>query len=160
MPILTSSSGARRMDDVPPPSPLGRRDYRIMDFLRRQAIDNEGASRAKMAAAVVLKGKVISTGRNQYKTHPIATEYGKNRDAIFLHAETHAIVNSLNHLDKDDLRKATLYIYRVKRPDNTKSSYVNGLAKPCKGCMRAIAEFDFKRVVYTTDNPEEFAVLQ
>ena len=159
MPILTSSNGARRMDDVPS-SPLGRRDYRIMDFLRRQAIDNEGASRAKMAAAVVLKGKIISTGRNQYKTHPIATEYGKNNDAIFLHAETHAIVNSLNHLDKDELRKATLYIYRVKHPDNDKTTYINGLAKPCKGCMRAIAEFGFKRVVYTTDNPEEFAVLQ
>jgi tRNA(Arg) A34 adenosine deaminase TadA len=148
------------MDDVPPPSPLGRRDYRIMDFLRRQAIDNEGASRAKMAAAVVLKGKIISTGRNQYKTHPIATEYGKNSDAIFLHAETHAIVNSLNHLDKADLSRATLYIYRVKRPHGHLNNWVSGLAKPCIGCMRAIVEYDFKRVVYTTDNAEEFAFIQ
>ena len=147
------------MDDVPTPPPLGRRDYRIMDFLRRQAIDNEGASRAKLAAAVVLKGRVISTGRNQYKSHPFAAQFSKNDEAIFLHAETNAIVNSLNHIDKEDLRKATLYIYRVKHPDNNKRKFINGLAKPCKGCMRAIAEFDFKRVVYTTDELDTFAIL-
>ena len=149
------------MDDVPSRSPaLSRRDLRIMDFLRRQAIDNEGASRAKLSACVVIKNRIISTGRNQYKSHPLARQYGKNKEAIFLHAEVNAIANSLNHVDKDDLRKATLYVYRIKHPDNDKREWVNGMAKPCKGCMRAIAEFDFKRVVYTTDNPEEFAVLQ
>lgn len=131
-------------------SPLGRKDYKILDFLRRSAIDNNQC-RAKMAAAVTIKGRVISLGHNQMKTHPFQTEYAKNPDAIYLHAETSAIVNSLNHVDKDDLRRATMYIYRVKRPSNTKRTWINGLAKPCEGCMRAIAEFGFKRVVYTTD---------
>jgi len=139
---------------------LSRRDHRVMDFLRRQAIDNEGASNAKLAAAVVLKNKVISTGRNQLKSHPFAAEYGKNSDAIYLHAEANAIVNSLNHVSKHDLSKATLYIYRVKRPHGHLNKWVSGLAKPCTGCMRAIVEFNFKRVVYTTDNPEEFAFIQ
>jgi deoxycytidylate deaminase len=149
------------MDDVPSRSPaLGRRDLRIMDFLRRQAIDNEGCARAKLAAAVSVKGRLISLGRNQYKTHPFALQYGKNSEAIFLHAETNAIVNSLNHVDREDLKRATLYVYRVKRPNERSRNWINGLAKPCEGCMRAIAEFGFKRVVYTTDNSEEFAVLQ
>lgn len=149
------------MDDVPSRSPaLSRRDYRIMDFLRRQAIDNEGCARAKLAAAVAIKGRIISLGRNQYKTHPFATAYGKNSEAIFLHAETHAIVNSLSHVEKDDLKRATLYIYRVKRPNYKSKQWTDGISKPCTGCMSAIVEFGFKRVVYTTDNPEEFAVLQ
>jgi len=131
-----------------------------MEFLRRHAIDNHGASNAKLAAAVVIKGKVISTGRNQLKTHPFAAQYAKNSDAIFLHAEASAIVNSLNHVDKADLSRATLYIYRVKHPNGRANKWVSGLAKPCTGCMRAIVEFDFKRVVYTTDGPEEFASLQ
>jgi len=131
-----------------------------MDFLRRQAIDNERCARAKLAAAVVIKGRIISLGRNQYKTHPFATVYGKNSEAIFLHAETHAIVNSLNHVDRDDLKRATLYIYRVKRPSQKSRKWIDGISKPCTGCMSAIVEFGFKRVVYTTDNSEEFAVLQ
>lgn len=142
---------------------LSRRDHRVMDFLRRQAIDNEGASNAKLAAAVVLKNKIISTGRNQLKSHPFAAEYGKNSDAIYLHAEANAIVNSLNHVSKHDLSKATLYVYRVKRPRSHRqyeTEWTSGISKPCNGCMRAIVEFGFKRVVYTTDNPEEFAVLQ
>ena len=139
---------------------MTRKDVRVMDFLRRHAIDNEGASNAKLAAAVVIKGKIISTGRNQRKSHPFAVQYGKNSDAIFLHAEASAIVNSLNHVNKADLSRATLYIYRVKRPNGHVNKWVSGLAKPCAGCMRAIVEFGFKRVVYTTDNPLEYAVLQ
>jgi len=134
-----------------------------MDFLRRQAIDNEGASNAKLAACIVLKGKIISTGRNQLKTHPFASQYSKNADAIYLHAEANAIINSLNHISKDDMAKSTLYVYRIKRPDThmiKDTAWTPGIAKPCKGCMRAIVEFNFKRVVYTTDRPEEFAVIQ
>lgn len=138
---------------------INKRDQRIMEFLRRQAIDNEGASRAKIAAAVVIKNNIISTGRNQYKTHPMQSQYAKNPDAIFLHAEISAISNSLNHVSKRDLERATLYIYRVKREEEHSKSWTTGLAKPCRGCMGAILEFGFRRTVYTTNNPEEFAVL-
>lgn len=145
------------MDDVPSRSPaLSRRDLRIMDFLRRQAIDNEGASRAKLSACVVIKNRIISTGRNQYKSHPLARQYGKNKEAIFLHAEVNAIANSLNHVDKDDLRKATLYIYRVKRPSHKSSTWIDGISKPCTGCMSAIVEFGFKRVVYTSNSDFDY----
>ena len=130
-----------------------------MEFVRRQAIDNNGMSRAKLAAAVVVKGKIISIGINQKKSHPFQRQFAKNKEAIFLHAEIMAIKNSLNHLTPAELRQATLYIYRVKRPTDKSKHWVNGIAKPCKGCMGAIAEFDFKRVVYTTDNLHEFAVI-
>jgi len=147
--------------DVNPitPSGLGRRDYRIMDFARRQAIDNDGYPRAKLAAIIGIKNKIISVGTNKIKTHPFQKTYAKNSEAIFLHAEINAIKNSLNHLDPEDLKKATLYIYRVKRPSGNSKQWVNGMSKPCMGCMGAIVEFGFKRVIYTTDVEEEFAVL-
>lgn len=147
--------------DVNPitPSGLGRRDYRIMDFARRQAIDNDDYRRAKLAAIIGIKNKIISVGTNKIKTHPFQKTYAKNSEAIFLHAEINAIKNSLNHLDPEDLKKATLYIYRVKRPSGNSKQWVNGMSKPCMGCMGAIVEFGFKRVIYTTDVEEEFAVL-
>ena len=142
-----------------PQSSFGRRDMRIMDFLRRQAIDNDIRSRAKLAAAVCIKNRIISLGTNQLKTHPFQKAYAKNSEAIFLHAEINAIRNSLNHLSPEDLKQATLYVYRVKRPEEKSINWVNGMAKPCTGCMGAIVEFGFKRVVYTTDVEDEFAVL-
>jgi|TARA_R110002074_G_scaffold13412_2_gene47891 tRNA(Arg) A34 adenosine deaminase TadA len=147
--------------DVNPitPSGLGRRDYRIMDFARRQAIDNDDYRRAKLAAIIGIKNKIISVGTNKIKTHPFQKTYAKNSEAIFLHAEINAIKNSLNHIDPEDLRKSTLYIYRVKRPTENSKQWINGMAKPCTGCMRAIVEFEFKRVIYTTDIPDEYAVI-
>lgn len=132
-----------------------RKDQRIVDFLFRQAVDHEGVgkhSKAKICAAVTHGKEVISLGRNQLKSHPIMWQYGKNEDAIFLHAETHAIVNSLNHLDRDDFTRTTMYVIRVKRSSPIKGRWVLGLSKPCEGCQSAIHAFGFKRVVWCDDH--------
>ena len=135
------------------------RDRYIMDFLRRQAIEAEKVANAKFAAAVGIKGKIISLGFASNKTHPFAAKYGKNADSLYLHAETSAIVNSLTHIGRDGFSKATLYIYRVKRPNAHSDEWVDGMAKPCLGCAKAIAEFDFKKVIYTTNNNGEYETL-
>jgi len=137
---------------------VANRDLKIMDFLKRHAIDNHNFRHAKLASAVVIKGRIISLGINQRKSHPFQKTYAKNSQAIFLHAEINAIKNSLNHLSPNDLRQATLYVYRVKRPYDKATHWTNGNARPCKGCMGAISEFNFKRIVYTTDTTDEFAV--
>jgi deoxycytidylate deaminase len=138
---------------------ISKKDVRIMDFLRRSAIDNDGFGNAKFAAAITIKGRVISLGHNQQKTHPFQSRYGKNSEAIYLHAETSAISNCLNHMDKTDMEKATIYVQRVKRPPQRNTTkWVSGMAKPCKGCMRAIADFKLKRVVYSTDEDGGIAV--
>ena len=67
---------------------------------------------------ISIKGKIISLGHNSSKTHPFQSLYGKNDEAVYLHAETSAISNSLNHLNKTELDKSTIYVYRVKRPRN------------------------------------------
>lgn len=135
---------------------LTNKEKRIFDFLKQQAIDVDAVKSSRIVAAVVLNNQVISVGNNKMKSHPFAAKYSKNEEAIYLHAETDAIKKALNHVSPSELSKATLYIQRVKRPDpHKRKGWTNGLSKPCKGCMRAVVEFDFKRVVYSTDEGYE-----
>lgn len=140
---------------------LFNRDRKIMQFVRRLAIDNPGINnRLKLAAAVVSKKDIISIGMNTMRSHPIQKKFGKNDNAIYLHAEIDAIVNSLNHIDKDFLRKCTLYVYRVKKDGNPKDRrWVDGLSCPCEGCMGAVDAFKIKRVVHSTDFNNEYEEL-
>lgn len=141
---------------------IKNRDTKIMQFVRRLAIDNPGVNnRAKLAAAVVSKRDIISVGINVMRSHPIQKKFGKNDMAIYLHAEINAIVNSLNHIDKDDLRKCTLYVYRVKKDSNDpkKAQWVDGMSCPCEGCMSAIDAFKIKRVVHSTDINNEYSEM-
>lgn len=138
---------------------IATRDLRVMNFLRRQAIDVKPVGSARIAAAVAIRNEVISLGHCQMRTHPFQARYAKNPDAIYLHAETNAISNSLNHVSKKDLSKATLYIRRVKLPTKDSFEFVDGLAKPCAGCMRAIIAFGIKKVVYSTDVSDQFEVM-
>lgn len=124
---------------------------RVIDMLTRLAIENPGVrSKYKIAAGVVYKKNLIATGINSYKTHPLMWEFGKNQDSLFLHAEIDAIKNSLRLITQEQLTKCDMYIVRVKR-SQTNKRWVFGLAKPCKGCQRAIETFDVKNIFYTTD---------
>lgn len=127
---------------------------RIVEMLTRLAIDNPGIrnNQFKFGAGIVYKNHLIATGVNSYKTHPLMAEWGQNELSICLHAEIDAIKNALKLITLDQLSKCDLYIVRVKRPDANSTGWVHGLAKPCKGCTRAIANFDLKKVYYTTDD--------
>ena len=138
---------------------LNKREQKIMEFLRRQAIDVDPVRSARISAAVIVKNNVVSTGCNSYRTHPFQAKYSKNPLAICMHAEIRAIHNALNHMDKAEFKKATLMIYRVKQlPEKYKKVWVDGMAKPCEGCMRAIVAFDFKKIIYSTENNGEFDI--
>jgi len=106
----------------------------------------------KLAAAIVYRNRIISVGLNSMKSHPMAAKYGKNQHAIFLHAEVAAIKNALREIGVDDFSKCDIYITRVKKEKPFTKKFVWGLAKPCAGCERAIAEFGLKRVIYTCDD--------
>jgi len=120
-----------------------------LNTLEKLAISSEGAANAKLAACIVSKNQVVSFGFNRLKSHPFQKRFGKNSDAIFLHAETDAILNALKSVDVDDLRKSTLYVCRVKKINK---KFCWGLAKPCEGCTRAIATFNIRNVIYTDDD--------
>jgi tRNA(Arg) A34 adenosine deaminase TadA len=95
---------------------------------------------------------MVGMGFNSMKSHPFQARFGKNKDAIFLHSEVAAIKNSLRHVSTRELAKSTLYVVRIKQDQFTREM-VPGIARPCAGCARAIAEFDIPGVVYTLDGP-------
>jgi tRNA(Arg) A34 adenosine deaminase TadA len=123
----------------------------ILHTLAKVAAANPN-DREKFAAAVVCRNRIISIGMNSMKSHPLQAKYSKNEHAIFLHAEVAAIKNALREMDVDDLSKCDIYITRVKKEKPFSNKFVWGLSKPCAGCARAIAEFGFKRTVYTCDD--------
>lgn len=128
------------------------RHTKYVNLLAKMAIAVEPVAQARIAAALVYKNDIVSFGICQNKTHPFQAHFGKNKQSIFLHAETDCIKNALRIIDVNDLNKCTLYICRVKFEDHKKNKFLFGLAKPCSGCFRAIVNFNISNVYYTLDN--------
>ena len=138
---------------------ITKRDMHYMNVVMASAVSTEKVV-ARVSAMIVIKNKPIALCTNQRKTHPFQATYGKNKDAIFLHAEVSAIKNALKQVSIDDLRKATLYVARAKKANNQpRSKDIQGMAKPCTGCLLCIIDFGVKRVVYTTAIQNEYGVL-
>jgi len=121
-----------------------RRHLKHFNLLEKVVEAVQPVANHRLAAALVHKNSIISIGINKKKTHPFMRDYGKNDEAIYLHAEIDCIVNALRHVSADDISKYSLYVLRAKKNGN-------GMAKPCEGCQRAIAQFGIKDVYYTTD---------
>lgn len=104
-------------------------------------------SRKQTLTAIIYdkKGRVISIGKNSYtKTHTyqakMAAKVGKP-DAIFLHAEIHAILRCKNLEDAH-----RIFISRYDAQGIPK------LAKPCSICEEAIIQSGIRHVEYTVDH--------
>jgi len=110
------------------------------------AKDLPRVGKARVAACITYKGRLVSIGVNSSKSNPLAKHYGHNEHAIYTHAELAAIKNALKTVELDKLQYCVLYIGRAKLIDN---QWQTGLAKPCIGCQRAIAEFGIKHVEWT-----------
>jgi tRNA(Arg) A34 adenosine deaminase TadA len=104
-------------------------------------------SNARIAAAIVYRGEIISIGVNSLKSDPLQARFSKNEHAIFLHAEIAAIKKALKRLSSVEMKKAELYIVRRKKLNG---EACNGLAKPCQGCQRAIETYEIGKVIYTS----------
>lgn len=124
------------------------KDNLIIDSLFTLARDQEKNFKVRIVSAVAYRGKIISYGFNQKKSHPFQNKFKKNPHALFLHAETDAIKNALKCTSIDILKKSTLYVVRAKIIDE---EMVYGEAKPCSGCEACIKWFGLKKVLYTTD---------
>tara|TARA_R110000851_G_scaffold43716_1_gene107875 strand:- start:1189 stop:1581 length:393 start_codon:yes stop_codon:yes gene_type:complete len=125
-------------------------NVKIFDETFKLAQAVEPVRGARIAAAVVRKGKVISYGFNHKKSHPFQAKFCKNNHAVFFHAEVHAIKNALSFIDIDDISKCELYIVRAKR-DKTNRKWITGMSKPCSGCQKCIDMFGLKSVYYSQE---------
>lgn len=100
-----------------------------------------------MAAIVNSRGRIVSYGFCQLKTHPFQKKFQRNKESIFLHAETHAIKNALRLLGVRSLKDYSIFIVRAKRNEITRK-WELGTSKPCKGCQSCIETHEIKEIYY------------
>jgi deoxycytidylate deaminase len=109
-----------------------------------------GMGKFRHGAILVHKGKFLSAGFNQYKTHPTLVSH---TEFPYLHAETH----SMFRYGMDNIPEgATLYVARVNKQGEVRNS------KPCDVCFHFIKESDITLVIYTTHSeisPEKEIVI-
>lgn len=103
------------------------------------AEDASQMTKHKHAAAIFIGNRLVSVGVNKMKSHPLQAKFGKNTDAIYIHAEIDAIKNALKRIKLSDLENATLYVAKSKATNS----------RPCEGCQRAIIHFGIKKVFWT-----------
>ena len=117
---------------------------RVLSHLHRLAKKTEGidGGRVRMAAAVVHKKRIVATGVNRMKSHPIMLSSGYRSGQWFVHAEADAIIRS----GMKDFSDYDLYVVRILKSEEF------ALAKPCDGCNNLVNTLNFKNVYYTTDN--------
>lgn len=113
----------------------------MLDRIIEVARESSDYSQRVGCIALDSRGRVISTGINQKKTHPLQFKHAQfhNKEAIFLHAEIAALV-------KCRVAPHTLIVGRITRQGKI------GLAKPCPICMGAILEAGVRVIHYTNDD--------
>ena len=115
----------------------------ILDDLFVVARDHKQVGKRSLVAALYKGHRLVSMGFNNYhKSHPMQKKFGKNDEAIYLHAEIDAIINA-----RCDVRGMTMYIARAKFVNG---QWVHGLAKPCKGCAAALKHYGVT-AIYTEE---------
>lgn len=123
---------------------------RFKQQLTELAISSPGtAGKYKLASGIIYKRRLIATGVNSYKSHPMMINNGYREEQIYLHSEADVIKNALRLISQEQLAKSSLYIVRVKRGSD--NQWVYGNAMPCLGCRSLIAQYNIKEVEYTTD---------
>lgn len=129
---------------------------RYLDLAFQIAQETPKVAKAKMAAVIVYKNRIVSVGTNSAKTHPFMAKFGVNPYHQHHHAETCAIAKALKLISSKQLRACTLYVCRAKIFQN---DYIWGLSKPCSSCVNVLEIFPTRFCFYSKDNLGEFAQL-
>lgn len=125
-----------------------------------KAMDCPKVCRTRIVASVIVDGNLASLEHNRVQTDPLQFKYRRDSHSIFLHAEIGAIKKALRVVNLNDLRRASMYVMRVKQISDMNPEFTWGLAKPCEGCYRAIVEFGFKEVIYSCEGVGHYEVLK
>lgn len=128
---------------------MNNRDYKYFEHAKHIAMLSD-SSNIHIGYVAVLGNRIVSTGYNTPKTHPLQAHYNRFRDfngeAMYnhtLHAEI-ACILPLRHADIN-WSKVKLYGYRIR------GDIGKGIARPCKACMAALRSLGIQDVYYTTD---------
>ena len=132
---------------------MNKRDFRYFQIAKENA-NLSDFSDINLGCVAVYKGKIVATGFNSEKTHPIQMQYNERyrniNHQIWRKHSLHAEIMCLNRLDgiidASEFHKVKLYIYR-KRKDRP-----YGLSRPCPACMKRIKELGIKNIFYTSND--------
>ena len=87
-----------------------------------------------------LNGRIIASGYNHYRTH---SKSGIISNTCTCHAECH-VMHRLKNLGYDDFKKIKLYIVRINKKEELRSS------APCVDCYEMLKQHGVKKIVYST----------
>ena len=102
---------------------------------------SKSKSNKKHGAVVVKSGRVVGTGYNKDRNHPLFVSPEHIKPHCSRHAEVEALREAKNNADG-----AVLYVARVNRQGQDRNS------KPCKLCQAVIQKSKIKKVIYTEDD--------
>jgi deoxycytidylate deaminase len=99
---------------------------------------SKSKSRQRHGAVIVKSGRVIGTGYNKNKNHPMSV----SPEHIKTHCSRHAEIEAIKDANFS-VQGAILYVARVNRQGEDRNS------KPCKYCQVVIQSTNIKKVIYT-----------
>lgn len=123
-----------------------------LELAVRHALKNPIKSRGRTSISrfctYITNGRSHFLGYNSYKTSPVQAKYAfktGNPMKLHIHSEISALIRSAKmwRIGNDDPKDYRMYVARVLA-DGTPAN-----ARPCEGCMAAIAEFGIKEVYWT-----------
>ena len=99
---------------------------------------SKSKSNKKHGAVIVKSGRVVGTGYNRDRNHPLFVSPEHIKPHCSIHAEIDALKEAKANADG-----AVLYVARVNNQGQDRNS------KPCKLCQAAITKSNIKKVIYT-----------
>ena len=129
---------------------MTKRDYTYFTHAKHIA-ELSDFPRVHIGCIATINSKIISTGFNTTKSHPLQAHYNQYRDfydGCNINHKLHAEIACLIPLWNCDINwnKVHLYIYRIRK------DIEHGLAPPCPSCMAAIRDLGIKNIYYTTND--------
>lgn len=121
---------------------LSKRDRAFLSVARYFA--TKSTARNTHGAVIVKGGRVVGTGYNRNRNHPMSVSPEHIKTECSIHAEESAIRDA-----GYDVKNAIIYVARVNKHGEDRDS------KPCPRCLSLIEESGIKRVIYTTQARRE-----
>lgn len=115
---------------------------KYLKTLRKVANRSDGCGGSRHASILVLGNRILSTGWNQSKTHPMAFRFN-SEGRWSLCSEKHVILRSALKYDEKTLNKCTLVVARFDKQGELRPS------EPCDGCKKLIEHFGIKKVYWS-----------
>lgn len=121
---------------------LSKKDKAFLSVARYFATKSN--ARNTHGAVIVKGGRVVGTGYNRNRNHPMIVSPEHIKTNCSIHAEESAIRDA-----GYDVKNAVIYVARVSKSGEDRDS------KPCPRCSNLISQSGIKRIVYTTQAGRE-----